>query len=131
MNNKQKKFLNTIAQAIFDKKGINIIALDVRELSSLTDFLLIAEGNVERHVSALSYEIQEKLKEEGEIPIYVEGEQCGDWVVIDYINVMVHLFTPALREKFQLETLWKSAKIIDLDIDVTNTATRLVNNSQL
>ena len=108
--------LNQIAQAIYDKKGFNILALDVRGLSSITDFVVIAEGNVDRHVIAIARAVVDELEKKGEIPFCVEGAEEGDWVVVDYSSIMVHLFQPGLREKYQLESLWKEAKIVDLEI---------------
>ena len=113
--------LNKIAQAIYDKKGFNILALDVRGLSSITDFVVIAEGNVDRHVIAIARAIEAELKKMGEIPFCVEGADEGDWVVVDYSSIMVHLFQPGLREKYQLESLWNEAKIVDLEIHVSET----------
>jgi ribosome-associated protein len=111
-------YLNSIAQVIFDKKGFNILALDVRSISSLTDYVILAEGHIEKHVIAIAQAIREKLGQMGQHPSYIEGFQNGDWVVIDYLYVMVHLFIPGLREKYQLEQLWKEGRIIDLHIDV-------------
>lgn len=113
--------LNLIAQAIFDKKGINILVLDVRKISTLTDFVVIAEGNVDKHVKAISQSVQEAMRAKGEKPIYVEGANTGDWVVIDYMNIMVHLFTPGLRDLYQLEKLWQQAEIVDVKIDTSFT----------
>lgn len=112
------KLLDLAAQTIFDKKGFNILALDVREISSMTDYFLIAEGNVDRHVMALGSEIRNAMKKQGERPIHVEGAKTGDWMVMDYGNFVVHLFQPEFREKYQLEELWHDAKIVDLNIDV-------------
>lgn len=109
--------LNNIAQAIYDKKGFNIIALDVKGLSSITDYMVIAEGNVGRHVMAIAQSIQRDLSDQGQKPLRVEGLKNGDWIVMDYGEVMVHLFMPGMREKYQLEQLWKEAKLIDLDIE--------------
>lgn len=108
--------VNIIAQSISDKKGFNIIALDVKGLSSITDYLVIAEGNVDRHVMAIARNVQDDLSEKGEKPAFVEGLKDGDWIVLDYGEVMVHLFMPEMREKYQLERLWQDAKLIDLDI---------------
>lgn len=107
--------LNSIAQTIFDKKGFNILALDVRGVSTLTDFFLIAEGNVDKHVVALAKAVIEKLKQEGERPLHVEGLDQGDWVVIDDLEIVIHLFKPGLRDKYRLEELWREGKIVDLD----------------
>lgn len=112
-------YLNAIAQTIFDKKGFNILALDVREISSLTDYVIIAEGNIEKHVSSIAQAIIENLEKLGQKSVFVEGLKEGDWVVIDYLQIMVHLFMPGLRDKYQLEQLWKQGQIVDLQIDVS------------
>lgn len=111
--------LNLIAQTIYDKKGSNILALDVREFSSITDYVVIAEGNVDRHVVAIASSIEKAAEEIGEKPIYIEGMQTGDWIVLDFIGVMVHLFMPGLRERYQLEQLWKEGQIVDLQINIS------------
>lgn len=111
--------LNNVAQTIFDKKGFNIIALDVRDTSTLTDYFVIAEGNVDRHVKAIGRAICDDLFENGYKPIHIEGEKTGDWMVLDFGEFIVHLFMPELREKYALEDLWKEAKIVDLKIDIS------------
>lgn len=112
-----KQVLDRIAQAIFDKKGFNILVLDVRGISTMTDYFLIAEGSVDRHVKALSTAIRNELATIGLSPLYLEGEQEGDWVVQDYGNIVIHLFVPDLREKYALEDLWKESKIVDVKIN--------------
>ena len=112
--------LNRIAQTIFDKKGMNILGLDVRGVSTLTDYVIIAEGNVDRHVLAIADAIFDALKEDGYRPIHMEGHQSGDWVVIDFLNIMVHLFMPGLREKYRLEDLWKDGQILDFNININS-----------
>ncbi len=107
--------LNLIAQTIYDKKGVNILALDIEGLSSITDCIVIAEGNVDRHVIATARGIMDALKEK---PVHAEGLQTGDWVVLDYVEIMVHLFMPGLREKYALEKLWNGSKIVDLEIEI-------------
>ena len=114
--------LNAIAQVIYDKKGFNILALDVRGLSSITDFLLIAEGNVDRHISSIGRAIIEELEERGEEPVHVEGLKTGDWAVLDYSEIVVHIFCPGLRERYSLERLWNESKIVDLEIDISKSA---------
>lgn len=113
------EMLNHIAQVIYDKKGSNILALDVRGLSQMTDYLLIAEGNVDRHVISIAQAIVSELERTiGEPPLRIEGLQVGDWIVLDYSEVVVHLFQPGLREKYSLEKLWNEGQIIDLNIDI-------------
>lgn len=110
--------LNDFAQAIFDKKGFNILVLDVSKFSTMADYFIIAEGNVDRHVRAISKGIVEKgdaLK----LPLWhLEGDKSADWVVVDYGDIVIHLFVPELREKYALEKLWKEAEIVDVEIKV-------------
>lgn len=113
---KDLKRLDQIAQIIYDKKGFNILALDVKEISSLTEYYLIAEGNVHRHVAALAKALIDDQEGQGFSPYHVEGLQTADWVVIDYGYIIVHIFDPELREKYALEELWRKAKLIDLNI---------------
>lgn len=112
--------LNTIAQAIFDKKGSNILALDVRKCSSLTDYVIIAEGSAQKHVIAIAHSVEKALREIGLTPSHEEGGAIGDWVVLDYFHVMVHLFLPGIRHKYELEDLWRDSEIVDLSIDVSH-----------
>lgn len=111
--------LSEIAQIIYDKKGFNILALDVKGISSIADYLLIAEGNVDRHTISIAKTIVEALAKKDERPVHTEGLQTGDWIVIDYSGVVVHLFQPGLREKYSLEKLWNEGEIIDLSIDIS------------
>ncbi|NGX61812.1 MAG: Ribosomal silencing factor RsfS [Chlamydiae bacterium] len=108
--------LGDIAQTIFDKKGFNITALDVRGISTLTDYFLVGEGNVDKHVIALAKAVQDRLKSTGIVPLHVEGIREGDWVVLDYGEFIVHLFKPGLREKYHLEGVWHEGKILDLPL---------------
>jgi ribosome-associated protein len=119
MKKASKELLNSIAQVIYDKKGFNIICLDISGLSNLNDYMIIAEGNVDRHVKALASAVIEELKKDKKIyPYKLEGKIGGDWIVIDYHEVIVHLFMPHLREKYQLERLWSKGKIVNLKIKV-------------
>lgn len=110
--------LDWIAQAIFDKKGMNILGLDVRGHSSMTDAYILAEGTVNRHVMAIARAIIEDLKERDVFPLRIEGMKEGSWVVIDYGDVIVHLLDPDTREKYQLEKIWREGKVIPLKIIV-------------
>lgn len=112
-----REFLNLIAQTLYEKKGANILGLDIREISSLTDFFVIAEGGVDRHVKALADAIREEALKHGIHPIMSEGEEAGDWCVLDFGEVIVHLFVPLLRQKYALEELWSEGKIVDLKIE--------------
>lgn len=117
--NETLELLNVIGQAIYDKKGANIIALDVRNFSTMTDFYIIAEGNVERHVKAIHSAILDAMKEKGQRALYVEGVRESDWIVIDFGEIVIHLLIPDLRERYALENLWKEGTIVDLNIDIS------------
>lgn len=122
------KELNRIAQAVYDKKGFNILVLDVRKVSTMTDYFIIAEGTVDRHVKALSHAIIDELSAHGrKNPLHVEGQQEGDWIVLDYADFVIHLFVPELREKYALEELWREGHIVDVKI---NTAKPELNSSR-
>ena len=109
--------INSIGQIIFDKKGFNVTAIDLRGVTSLTDFMIVAEGGVDRHVQAIAHEVMEKLLEKGLSPCQTEGRANGDWVVLDYGEFMIHLFAPGLRDKYRLESLWPEGKIVELQIN--------------
>lgn len=109
--------VQTISQAICDKKGFNLLVLDVREVASLTDYFVFAEGNVERHVQAIGKGIIEVTQEKGYPFLHTEGLQEGDWVVLDYAEVIVHLFLPSMRDKFRVEEVWKKGKIVNVELE--------------
>lgn len=117
MNNTLKE-LTVAVQAIYDKKGFNILVLDVRDICTMTDYFIIAEGNVDRHVSALAGTVQEALAKEKLHPFHIDGQKESDWMVLDYGDIVVHLFIPELREKYALEELWRAGKVVDIKISI-------------
>ncbi len=127
MQDSSLPFIQAAGQEIYDRKGFNILALDLKGISVMTDYCIIAEGNVDRHNKALAAAIIAKLRILGIKPAHVDGEETGDWIVIDYLDFVIHLFVPSQREKFSLEHLWRNSKIVDLKISVEKPAT-LSNN---
>jgi len=111
-----RDIVQLVCQAIVDKKGSNIVTLDVREVCSITDYFIIAEGSVNRHVVALAQQIDKALSEHGIGPIHVEGKETGDWIVLDYFDVIVHLFTPELRPYYALEEMWNEGTLVDVPV---------------
>jgi ribosome-associated protein len=109
--------LEKICQAIADKKGMNAVVIDVRGISSLTDYFVIAEGNVARHVIAVARNVVDSLKNDGISPIHIEGLSEGSWVVLDYLDVVVHVFTTELRNRYAIEEIWKEGSIVSIDVD--------------
>ena len=115
----EKKDLDLIAKTIFDKKGTNIFVLDVRGMTSMTDFFILAEGNVDRHVKAIGDAVIDAMENAGHEVLRVEGKGTADWMVIDFGDAFVHLFTQGVREKYGLEAVWSKGKIVDVSIDIS------------
>src|SRR5260370_23765001 len=93
-----------------NKKAENIVILDVRELSSVTDYFVLASGTSEPHLRAIVDEITEKLRDEQRLrPRAVDGTFHAAWVVLDYFDVIVHVMRQDMRERYDLETLWADA----------------------
>lgn len=89
----------------------------MREVCSYTDFFIICSGRSGRQAQAIADEIRFRLKQEGVLPLRVEGEQQGDWILLDYLGVVVHVFTPEARDFYRLETLWKEAPQVEVAAD--------------
>jgi len=108
--------LMEIATAAHDKKGLNILALDLRELVYYTDYFLICTGGSERHVRAVSREIEKRLADFEIEPVGIEGRDHNRWVLMDYGSVIVHLFIGPLRDLYELERLWVDAPQVPLGL---------------
>lgn len=92
--------------ALAGLKGIDIVKLDVRDLTAVTDYMVVASGTSNRHVNALAEAVAEKSKAAGHRPIGVEGESGSEWVLLDLGDVLVHVMLPRVREFYNLEKLW-------------------------
>ena len=106
--------LQLMVQAISNKKGFHISALDLRKLLGFVDYLVVAEGSSERHLQTLCEEIIQEMERSGARLWHQEGAKGGLWAVLDFGDIMVHLFGPELRELYRLESLWSQAELIDL-----------------
>jgi ribosome-associated protein len=102
--------LRIAVEATRDKKALDIVVLDLRGLASFTDYFLIATGGSHRQLVTVADEIEEKLKEAKRRPSHVEGYPRGDWILMDYVDFVVHIFTPTSRSYYDLERLWGDAK---------------------
>lgn len=98
-----------IAALAADKKAIDIAILDVRGMTSYADYLVLASGESDRQVTAVADHVEEKLKEQGVRPIGTEGRETGSWVLLDYGEVVVHLFFTEVRAAYDLDGLWADA----------------------
>lgn len=108
------KLLRTCCEVLDDKKAIALKVLDVRGKSNLTDFLVIASGNSDPHLRALGSALQRQLKDDHVPIVGAENDMKSGWVVVDAFDVMIHIFTPQMRELYRLEQLWKDAEEVDI-----------------
>jgi len=114
MNSEQLSTL--IIDALNDVKAQDIIKLDVRNMTQVTDYMIIASGTSTRHVRALVEDVAEKAKKAGHKPIGVEGEEGGEWVLLDLQDALVHVMLPKVREFYNLEKLWSLGSSGDLAV---------------
>ena len=97
---------------ISDKKGSDIVLLDLRPVSLLADYFIICSGDSDRQIKAIVEEVTEKLKALNTHPLNIEGLPASGWVLLDYGAIVVHVFAPATRSYYQLEKLWSGAKTV-------------------
>jgi len=99
------------AELSLEKKGEDVKILDLRGLTSITDFFVIITADSERKARAITDHIIDELKEDGERPMHVEGFDAPHWILIDYVDVVVHVFQPEERRFYDLESLWSDAVV--------------------
>ncbi len=102
--------LRLAVEATRDKKALDIVVLDLRGIASFTDYFLLCTGGSHRQLETIADEIEEKLKETKRRPSHIEGYPRGDWILMDYVDFVVHIFTPMSRSYYNLERLWGDAK---------------------
>ncbi|MCX5866126.1 MAG: ribosome silencing factor [Proteobacteria bacterium] len=102
-------------EAIVEKQGLDPVVLEVRELTDIADYFIIASGRTNRQVEAIQEAILENLKEAGFRPLGVEGKRGGEWILMDYGAAIIHIFTPETRNYYRLESLWISAPLYDAE----------------
>lgn len=106
-------FWLTAVRAAESKKAYDIRVLDVREITSFTDFFVICSGANPRQIQAISEAVGEELAKRGEHPLSVEGFQNAEWVLADYGDYIVHIFSESAREYYDLERLWRHAREVE------------------
>ena len=104
--------------AAAEKKALDVVVLDLREIASFTDFFVIATGANERQVQAISDEVYETLKKSGSTAARVEGYKTAEWVLLDYGDFVFHVFEQKARQFYDLERLWRESKRVDLPPEI-------------
>jgi len=104
----------TAVRAIDSRKGSDIRVLDLRDITSFADFFVIATGSNPRQIQAIAEEVQKRLKEHGERAISVEGINNAEWILADYGDFIVHVFSPQSRQYYDLERLWRHAREVPI-----------------
>ena len=108
------KILVVAANALNEKKALQLEAIKVGDLTVITDYFLIATATSSTHVHSLADDVEEKLAKEGILPNRIEGRSTG-WILLDYGQVIIHVFTPQMREFYNLEHLWSDGEKVDID----------------
>nr|MBO2489246.1 ribosome silencing factor [Gammaproteobacteria bacterium] len=98
--------LKVVERALDEMKAVNVTVLDVRKLTDIADWMVIASGNSDRHVRSIADKVVEEAKKAGFRPMGIEGERDGEWVLVDLQDVIVHVMLPRVREFYRLENLW-------------------------
>lgn len=101
-----KEIALRIADILDSKKAADVVVIDIKEKSSFADYFLVAAGNSERQVASLQSEVEEKMAREDIHPRTVEGKGSSGWILMDYGDVIVNLFTPEQRERYHIEKVW-------------------------
>jgi ribosome-associated protein len=107
--------LKIALSAADDKKARDLLALDISRIASFASYFLFCTGDSSRQMQAIADEIQKKLKESGILASHVEGYQNSEWILLDYFDLVVHVFSREAREFYDLERLWRDGKKLDTE----------------
>ncbi len=115
--------LKIAINAADDKKACDLVALDISAIASFADSFLLCTGDSSRQMQAIADEVEKRLKASGMRPSHVEGYQNSEWILMDYIDLVVHIFSKTARAYYDLERLWRDGKKLDTDkfLDVKET----------
>lgn len=114
------EIIHLAAEAAVTKKAQEPLGLDLRDLDGVCDFFFICTGTSEIQVKAISEHIEETLRKKGVKPWHIEGREGRRWVLLDYVDVVVHVFHEKTREYYMLDRLWGDARSVDLGLDATD-----------
>lgn len=103
-----------MAKILNEKKGENIKVLEITDVSSLADYMVIANGTSSTHVKSLAEELEYQMGEMGYSVSHIEGYRSNSWILLDYVDIIVHVFSEEAREFYDLERLWQDGKELDI-----------------
>lgn len=106
--------LKIALQAMDDKKAVDVVALDISGIASFARYFLLCSGDSSRQIQAIADEIEARLKESGVRPNHIEGYRNAEWVLMDYLDLVVHIFSKQARAYYDLERLWRDGKKLDV-----------------
>ncbi|MGF6375566.1 ribosome-associated protein [Clostridiales Family XIII bacterium PM5-7] len=113
MDNKQLALL--AAKTLNDKKAEEVTVIDIQEKSSFADYLVIGSGNSNRQVNTLVDEVEDQMAKENNFPKSIEGKQTSEWILMDFGDVIVNIFTKETREKYNIEKVWGDCNFLDVE----------------
>lgn len=104
---KDEKLAGLIVETLEEMKAENVVSLNVSHLTTLTDYMIVASGRSDRHVRSIAEALLERCDEAGVEPLGVEGQEGGEWVLVDLADAIVHIMLPRVREFYNIESLWE------------------------
>ncbi|MDY4813704.1 MAG: ribosome silencing factor [Ruminococcus sp.] len=110
-----KEQARLIAKVLNDKKGIDVKVIKISDVSVLADYMVIATGTSSTHVKSLADEVEYQLDEAGFSVSHIEGHRGNGWILLDYIDIIVHIFDDDSREYYDLERLWQDGTVVEFD----------------
>lgn len=106
----ESELLKKIVEILDTKKAINIKQIDIKDKTTIADYFIVASGTSNTHVKSLADNVEEELKKENIVPNKIEGYESATWILMDYGEVIIHLFTEKERENYSIEDLWEKVK---------------------
>ena len=111
---KKTNLKKLIIETLDNNKALDIVAIDLKDKSSIADHMIIASGTSSRHIQSLSEQVLDKFKENGFSQCKIEGRDSTEWKLVDGIDIVVHIFQKPIREYYDIESLWGDAKLIQI-----------------
>ena len=112
-----KKRVILCVNAALEKKAKNIIILNMQKVTSFADYSIVCSGNSDRQVQSIAQAIEENMKKNGFLPLGIEGEKTAQWILMDYADIIVHVFYEPVRDLYDMERLWSDAPRMEIDND--------------